>query len=332
MSDSNIDLLLLISGLFLLFLTCCLSFLASFVFSKEVFKKRKIFKYISISSALDGFQSLIGILSSIVFYINIKIPLDSFMAYNFRFVEYYLIICFGSILKTLSDYLNVSVAFYRLFELSKYHHLNKRFKVSHVITCLVILSIFTNIPLFTWKKLVQDRNRTDYEMQENIIFVDGYNFTSITWYIRLGINLINLLLILIPNVYFISVLKDHYKNRSHLNCLSLKQAQQLIKDNTQISSERTLKGFARPINNSSKEICMSLLVGSLSLVFTLDFIFKTFFYFINFKQLSDLIFVKKYAHIISSFFNCFIHLTNIFCLFCFNYDFRKSFRNLFNLK
>lgn len=112
------------------------------------------------------------------------LKLDLNMLYILKIVEYYVVICFGAILKRLSDYTCISIAFYRLIELSRFRKINKRVNLSAVILWLVILSVLTNMPMVTWKRIHQVNNGTTFELKDNIIYVFGCNFTIITLYLK----------------------------------------------------------------------------------------------------------------------------------------------------
>lgn len=327
MTATNNDLVVCVCCSIVTLLVSILLILSSIAFSKENFSNKKIFSYISANSMVDGFQILLGTLSSVIFYLNCH-PQGIYTQFAIKKLEFYVVICLGATLKTISDYLSASISIYRLIELSRFRQFNKRINVKYVFLWIICLSIITSSPVYTWKKISYKENNTFYEIQENSVN-DYYSLSNIILYTRLAICSINFLMLIIPNIYFILVLKDLYKNRRHLLHLSSIQTHQLVSENETDQNTRSPTGCFRLLSITNKEIRMSLLIGSLSLVFTLDFISKYFFYFMLFRESLISSFIQKYRMIISSYTYCLIYLTNFFCYFCFCLEFRKNLKNIF---
>lgn len=290
---------------------------ASNVFLKKDFKNKRIFKYMSINSFIDGNIFVLGFTFPIALYFN-EVLANLKWSFIYQFYFYYILICFGSFLKGFSENLNITIACYRLLEISKFRNLNKKINFNALILCLFLLSIITSIPVSLRSKLVRTTNGTMYERQENDLLIKGYNFTQISIYAALVLNIIKLKLILVPNVYIMLVLRNQYKKRKRLLQLSSNQAHRILSNNNETITCIHLLKIA------NQEIRVSLLVASISIIFVFDVIFKFISVYIAFNILKDQVYQKYGLLVIAICYSIFYSL-NVLCYFCFNEDFRKNF-------
>lgn len=325
MEETTLDKIVYAGGSIVTILTACTLFLTSFTFSKKDFQAIRIYKFISFNSAIDGSFFILATVSQTISYLE-TIELDENWSFLLKFLTLYLILCLGAILKTLSEYISISVAFYRLIELSRFRMLNRRTNFKIVIVCLLILSLLTTWPIFIMNKIeLINKNGSIYEIQPNKVLLNGHNVTQITIYIRFLLSFINLLLLLLPNIYFIFILVTLYRKRSALKKLNASKAQRLISQNNNVNRTRCV----RLLKITKREICVSLLVGSISIVFILDFALKYFFYFLMLRYSAYSLNIKKYRNFVHNMCYCLIYLINFCCYYFISPEFKRNFKNIF---
>jgi hypothetical protein len=323
MEEVVIDFLYCWIGPLLAILTSALLFISSIVFLKDDFKDRPIFKYISINSACDGFREILSILFPLLSCLKQQNK-NQIMSYYLETLSYG-VICLSITIKAISEHLSITIAFYRLIELSRFRQINKKLNFKIVIICLVGLSILTTCPVYTWSKIVLSENGTTYKRKENTIFINGINFTQKTILMRRILNFINFILVILPNIKILIVLRNLYKKRRFvLRLTSPVQTRELTSNLFQESN--SLLSCTRLLNSTNKEIRVSLLVGSILAVSTIDIIFKSIFQYTTFVSLN----YQKLGFFFLLFCYCFLDLLNIISYFCFSLEFRNNFKNFFS--
>lgn len=323
--EYKIGLLYCIFGTPISLIIASFEILASKVFLSKEFQQIKIFKCVSLNAFIDGLFLIIGSLVPITqFFINNISNKPHSIEYFLAFTNHYVIVCFGTTLKTLSDFTSVFIALYRLTELSKFRSINNKLQIKWIFSFLLVLSMIATLPMYTWSRLVSKINGTSYELHDNIILLNGYNFTEITKAIRALINILTLFLVVAPNLYFIFLLKNQYVNRKRLIRLNeIHEMTNFRRQEVRLTSSRLLMRIKRQMR-------LSIFIGSMSLIFSVDMInLIVFQYYIYFKKVD--IQEIKFTVIISHSFICIIHGFYFLCYFSFYSKFRKKFKKiLFN--
>jgi hypothetical protein len=323
MQENTIDFIFFIFGTILGALTSIIHFFSAFIFTRTDFKHQKIFRYIAANSAVDGCLFILAIIyPSSVYFRNYFTNLS--ILYFLQCFDYYFIICFGATLKRLSENLSISIAFYRLIELSRYRQLSKRINFIFVLLILVILSLIMTSHIYIWNKIVLSENGTSYERQINHISLFGYNFISIAIIFGNTMSILNIIIIFMTNLYIVILLKKLYSNRRHLLRLNTTQAQRLLSRN-QSETTITCNDLLKIIN---KEIRISLLVGSISTIFALNMFMKLFSMYVRFFYEMNSI-QQKHGLFLNHFLVCILNLLHFLCYYYFCSDFRKTFTLFF---
>lgn len=298
-----------------------LLFLSSIVFNKNDFQNKKIYRYISINAATDACLLLFASSAPITFYFS-SISTNLTTIYYLESFNYYGLICFGFTLKTISEHLTIYIALYRLIELSKFRRFNKKLNIYLVIFFIFILSILTTWPVYTWCKIVSALNGTSFKTEGNLIFIYDYNFTEITMNIRRLLNILNFLLIIGPNIYFIVVLKNLFVKRRQLKRFRPNQTDSLMSHTNESTHCFQL------LSITNQEIRVSLLVGSISLIQTFDMLLKFVYEYFTYTAEIDPEH-QLYGYIIGFFCVCGFNFMHFLSYFCLNCDYRKNFQFLF---
>jgi hypothetical protein len=323
MQENTIDFIFLIFGTILGALTSIIHFCSAFIFTRNDFKHKKIFQYIAANSAIDGCLFILAtIYPTYVYFRNYFTNLS--ILYFLQCFDYYFITCFGATLKRLGENLSISIAFYRLIELSRYRQLNKRINFKFVLLMLLILSLIMTSHIYIWNKIVLSGNGTSYERQINHISLFGYNFFSITIAYGYIMGILNIIIIFMTNLYIVILLKKLYSNRRQLLRLNTTQAQRLLSQN-QSETTITCNDLLQITNN---EIRISLLVSSISTIFALNMFMKLFSMYVRFFYEMNSI-QQKHGIFLNHFLVCILNLLHFLCYYYLCSDFRKNFLLLF---
>lgn len=300
------DLALCLTGSVLASITSIVLFFSTFIFTRNDFKDKNIFKYIAINSIVDGCMFILATLFPISLYLS-HYSYDLTTSYLIQFFNYYIVTCFGAILKKLSENLSISIAFYRLIELSKYNRYNKKLSLTSILLILAILSIIETSHVFIWNKIVLTNNGTLYQRQTNEIYIQGFNINKLFIYLTKTTTVLNFLLIILPNLYILIFLKKLFSKRQYL----LRISSTFLTNNNRL------------LKTTNREIQISLLVTFISIIWTLDFILRVFVIYIGiFKKVNSI--QEKYGYLINHFCVCILYMSHILCYFLLCNSFRVN--------
>lgn len=317
MQENAFDLIHLVIGSLTAALTSASLFFSAFIFTRKDFKDRKIFKYIAANSAVDGLLFILATLFPIFFFVRKKID-------SIKVVDHFVIKCFGSSVKKLSENLSLAIAVYRFLGLSGFQYTNTRVSFKLVFVGLIFLSFLMTIHVYVWKTVVQRDNGTiQVELVGNSSFL-GFNYIQTSIYYSSLISIINILLILLSNAFIVFKLIKLYLNRRYLIKLSSSQAQRFLTENDSQASKSCFKLLCL----TNQEIRMSLLIVLISILFVLNMmmkhfsIFVLFFLNVNSSQQENALFINHYGV-------CFLNLLNVVCYYNLSNDFRKNVKKIF---
>lgn len=271
---------LVISTLACLIVTI-LNLLSYLVLSGKDFKGNKIYRYLAANSAVDALSVILSIGVPYIMYfqfINHSLSRN----YYILFYEHFVIRFFLSIVKSLSNYLNVAITFYRYFEITNRSHLNKKLKFKRVFLFLIFLSLLTTGPLLGIRKIVETNNR-QYAKSDANLTIYGYDYkqTVVTW--RRLHHFIVLILIIIPNIFISINLIKYIK-------LSKGKLDQIVVENVYLTNTAPDKDCLKNKN----ELKMTYLV----LIISFICIFDTLYKFLT----QSLYFIKSYLTLFHYFF------------------------------
>lgn len=290
-----------------LFVTA-LNFFAYFVFKRKAFENKKIYKYLGVNSVVDALVVILRITLPFGWYYQQSKNLLS-ENYYFLFYNFYISVCFVAFIKGLSNYINVSISFYRFFEITHLNNINQKFEFKYVIVFLVFLAMITASPYLGLSKIIEVNNNLYVRVDTNLT-IYGHDLKQIVVDSRRIHHLIVLTLIVIPNIG-ISVNLYRY-----------------IKHKKNMTIETIELNYNRNYSEVKKhELKMTYLTLSISITCIFDTILKC---------TADLVyFIIGYSdtpnYVVYTFFSIshFLHSTNVIVYYLVNDAFKTNVRKLF---